>query len=472
MTVPVMTVPLALTGHPVQRCGAWSVALLAGREHPDAVSTDDLDSVAGRLVDDVVRAATAAKESAPYDWWKVLFALYPNSKATHSGRSKDPDALRAQIADLFADDPVAARVRPCTFCATPSSVLWAKANLPLFDTDRAVNTLPPTTAGWPVCRACRIAMCALPYGARVTAGSATVLTCEDAHVEREFARRNVERGARIRQVGFSGLRADAGPETVTLTLEVLADPAVRRAVGTTLWMFKNDNQDPWLRVTSTRVAVADFLRRMQADPQAWEGWRFLRRALTRRDSAGAVLQRGADAAAKTLFSREGQYTDDLLRTLRVRVERADQVSQQALLAWGALFRLYVKEMYGMDSSGLKPIVEVLVEWITAETNPRGRFLEYRDAASYAYKLQQLLMKATARLVLDGHRPADVTEVVPGLLGSGPQGWRLRGQLFFEVVAELMARGVQIGKKTEAEDDEDENPEMPFPPSVDEDEEYA
>lgn len=469
MTVPTTMVRLTLTGHPVQRCAAWAVAVLAGREHPDEVSADDLDSVAGRLVDDVVRAATAAKEAVAYDWWKVLFALYPNSKATHGGRTRDADVLRPQIADLFAIDPMSVRLRPCTFCGSPSGVLWTKANLPLFDTDRAVNTLPPRSAGWAVCRPCRIAMWALPYGAQVTAGSATVLTCEDEHVERQFVQRNVKRSARIRQLGFSGLRADASPEAVTLA--VLADPAVHRPVGTTLWMFKNDNQDPWLRVTSTRVAVAGFLRHLQADPRAWEGWRHLSRALTRRDAQGVVVQRGADAAAKTLFDREGQQTDGLLRTLRARAQRTDQVSPRALRAWGALSRLYAKEMYGMDSSGLKPVVDVLVGWITAEKNPRGRFVEYRDVASYSYKLQQLLMKATARLVLDGRCPADVTEAMPMLTGEGAQGWRLRGQLFFEVVAVLMERGVQIGKKTET-DDEGENSEMPFPPSGDEEEESA
>ncbi len=464
MTAPA-TVTLRLTGHPVQRCGAWAVALLAEREHPGEVSADDLSNVASRLVDDTVRAATAAKQTAPYDWWKVLFAQYPNAKATHAGRPKDPDVLRPQVTDLFADDPAPARLRPCTFCASPAGVLWTKVNLPMFDTDKAVNTLPPRTAGWPVCRACRIAMWALPYGARVTAGAAAVLSCDDEHVEREFARHNVRRSDQIRQLGFTGLpaSADAGPEAVTLDL--LADPAVHRSVGTTLWLFKNDNQDPWLRVTGTRLAIARFLRRMQADPQAREGWARLVRVLTRRDAKGAVVQRGADVAAKTLFDREGQQTDALLSTLLRCADNTDQVSPQALLAWRALFRLYLEEMYEMDSSELKPVVDVLAEWITAETNPRGRFVEYRNAASYAYKLQQLLIAATARLVLDGRRPADVTEAVPALLGDNPQGWRLRGLLFFEVVAVLMERGVQIGRKTDADDDDTE---IPFPPSEEED----
>lgn len=468
MREPVAPASLVLTGHPLQRCGAWATAALAGREHPDAVTADDLDTVAATIVQDTARAAAAEKEAVAYDWWKVLFALYPNSKATHAGRPRDVDALRAQIAEFFAADS-APTPRPCVFCGGPSGALWTKSHLPLFDTNRAVNTLPPGSAGWPVCRACRIAMWALPYGARVTAGSATVLTCDDERVEREFVRRNVNRARRIRQVGFSGLRASTSPQY--LTLAVLGDPKVPRdeSVGTTLWMFKNDNQEPWLRVTSTRVAVGRFVRRLQADPQARAGWKHLCRALTRRGTDGTVTRHGTDEAARTLFDREGRHDDGLLRALLSRAERPDQVAESALLAWRALSRLYLKEMYEVDTRGLQPVVSVLADWITAETNPRGRFLEYRDAANYPNKLRQLLMKASARLYLDGHQPALIHEITPTLLGTSPDGYRWRGQLFFEVLGELVRRGVQIGKRSEAEPDEGEDTDMPFPQ---EDEDYA
>jgi CRISPR-associated protein Cst1 len=71
-------VPLLLTAHPLQRCGARAVALLAGRSAPAGVTVADLDAVADRLTGDVARASVAPKDSGAYDWWKVLFALYPN----------------------------------------------------------------------------------------------------------------------------------------------------------------------------------------------------------------------------------------------------------------------------------------------------------------------------------------------------------------------------------------------------------
>ncbi|WP_243437426.1 hypothetical protein [Streptomyces sp. FH025] len=66
---------LVATGHPLQRAGAWAVAVLAERDDPSRVSVADLDAVSSALVADLLAAATAPKGSSWYDWWKVLFAL-------------------------------------------------------------------------------------------------------------------------------------------------------------------------------------------------------------------------------------------------------------------------------------------------------------------------------------------------------------------------------------------------------------
>ena len=169
-------VPLSATSHPLQRAGAWAVAVLGSRETPREVTEPDLEVVASRLVADVSTAAVAAKGTAAYDWWKVLFALYPNSKATHSKRPREKAALREALAELFVTDDLQKPAHPCTFCGTRAAAVWAKSTLPMFDTNKALNTLPPGIAGWPVCRGCRVSAWALPYGAWVTAGSATVLS--------------------------------------------------------------------------------------------------------------------------------------------------------------------------------------------------------------------------------------------------------------------------------------------------------
>ncbi|MDA0565214.1 hypothetical protein LG943_12930 [Streptomonospora sp. S1-112] len=429
----------------------------------------DLDRLAARIVADVVAAATAATGSGAYDWWKVLFALYPNSKPTHAKRVRDPAVLAEDVTALLAADGWQGPVRPCVFCGAACTVLWAKSTLPMFDSLRAINTLPPRVAGWPVCRSCRLAVWALPYGAWVTAGSATVLTCEADGVERAFVARHVRRAARIGQLGFEGLASGRGPEAEVLrALRAHADapaPAV-------LWTFKNDNQEPWLRVSAIRAGAVGFLHRMPADPDCAAGWSALKRALHRTGSSGEVVLDGATAAARTLFDPDQAPTDRLLDLLW-RLSRNDEPSSLRMWRWRALAALYVKEMHAMDPQRLRPVAELIARWIAADSR-RGRFNEYRRAAGSAYPLSRLLVEMSARLYRDGHVVGDLTDVTPELLAAGEQGWRTRACLWFEVMAELHRQGVTISESP-LEDDTDEEAPTRFDPLADEaeaDEDYA
>ena len=66
-----------------------------------------------------------------------------------------------------------------------------------------------------------------------------------------------------------------------------------------------------------------------------------------------------------------------------------------------------------------------------------------------------MIRATARLMLDGRQPADITAVAPVLFSTDGNGWRLRGLLFFDVMAELVNQGVQIGRVAKPGDPEEE-----------------
>ena len=469
---------LRLTGHPLQRCGARAAAGLAGVADPADLTPGALDEVAAKLTVDIVRAAVAPKVSAAYDWWKVLYALYPNSPATHSTRTKVPADLAQLVARLFAVDPPGSVARPCVFCGQAAGTLWGKMNLPLFDTPKAVNTLPPGLAGWPVCRGCRIAVWALPYGAWVTEGSATVLACGDDDVERSFVRRNVRRARRIQHAGFSGLPALASAETLTLAALRKHAANLGAAPGATLWTFKNDNQEPWLRTTATRGGIPVFLRRMLADPQPRRGWHALQWTLTKKDKDGLVTASGAAEAAKTLFDPAdlpgGPPPDRLQRKLLRLAGDPGKVFGTTLTAWRELCRLHLEVVHGMDTGQLKPARDLIVEWITAEKNPRGRFNDYVSAAAKPGDLQKLLMHANARLILDTGTAPDVSGVTRALFASDIGAWRLRGQLYFDVLAELVARGAPIARKAGPGKDEESDEgadldEVSFDPPVTDDE---
>lgn len=484
---------LALTGHPLQRCGAWAVSVLASEAGtatdrgtatlmPSEVTLDQLNLVSERIADDVARAAVAQQDDTKYDWWKILFALYPNSPPTHAKRERDRQALRAEMVKLLGPDRADGELRPCVFCGVPASVLWAKSLLPMFDTQRAVNTLPPGVEGWPVCRACRIAMWALPYGAWLTTGSATVLTCNSLDIEREFVRFNVRRAARIQHAGFTSLPAGAGPEAVVVAaLQEHADTDTRygrdsaeslgdAAISATLWVFKNDNQEPWLRVSGTRVGVARFLRLMAAEPDARAGWARLQRVMERHNSAGSVKVDGATAVARLLFDTEGESADRLLRELHVRLLEPENISRRTISRWCALSRLYLKVMHEMDVANLAPVADIFVRWISQEAT-RGRFNEFRRALSSGWELHRLFVNASARLYLDSSLPASVRDGIDVNLVSPlfeKHDWRGRAALYTLVLSELIKAKVEVGK---GEDDPEDEIDV-FTPERDNEEEYG
>jgi CRISPR-associated protein Cst1 len=435
--------PLTATGHPLQRCGAWAVTHLARCGTPQEVTPGGLDDVVAQLVADICAAATAPKATPAYDWWKVLFALYPNSKATHSKRTGDPARLRPEIEALFAPDARdGGRAWPCTFCGAAAATVWTKSNLPLFDTNKAVNTLPPGLTGWPVCRGCRVAMWALPYGGWVTAGSVTVLSSEQEAVEREFARRNVRRARRVMHAGFDGLPAATRPEHAVLV-------ALRRATdglsATTLWTFKNDNQEPWLRVTRTRRAVSLFLVTVDGNAPLRRGWHLLCRALTRRDARGQVTADGTGEAARSLFEAEDGRSRSLLREVHTLLQPDRYWSPGDRDSLYRLAATYAEEVLGMTTN-LTPVATLVADWIQ-QGSSRGRFAEYKNVALSDYRLGMLLIQASARLQFDGKaRELPGPEDWAPLIARRPRAWEQRMLLFAEVSVLLQQRGVRVSDK--------------------------
>jgi CRISPR-associated protein Cst1 len=458
---------LRLSGHPIQRCGALALAELAGRDRPEDLDAGDLQSAAERIAGDVAFAATASPGQSGYDWWKVLFALYPNSKPTHAKRERDRTAMRAEMHKLLGPDQGRGTVRPCVFCDQECTVLWSKSTLPMFDSVRAINVLPPRSLGWPVCRGCRMAAWALPYGAWLTAGSATVLTCADGRVERAFVARNVKRADRIRQLGFASLAAGVGPEAVAL--RALREHALASPAPATLWMFKNDNQEPWLRVTSTRGGASPFLARMLTMPPCRRAWSDLRRAMHRTDASGRTVLSGATAAARMLFDPELAPRDRLVSELFRRSTDLDTLTPQQIDDRRTLLAVYLEVMHAMDTTRLQPLAHMLADWITAESS-RGRFNEYRRASGSAYPLHKLLMTASARLYLNGAQPVDAAETIDDLLAAGTQGWRLRAALWFQVLAELKRRELALadGQADEPSEDEQADPDFDGPDPLSDD----
>ncbi|WP_062214674.1 hypothetical protein [Streptomyces sp. NBRC 109706] len=399
------------------------------------MSGDDLELVVGLIVRDATRAAVAPKDDGPagYDWWKVLFALFPNSKPTHAKRGRDQEVIRSKVAALFAPDGVTGRSWPCTFCAQMTGTAWGKSNLPLFDTSKALNNVPPGVPGWPICRGCRVAIWTLPYGAWVTAGSATVFTCEDEAAERRFVEHSVARSRRIVDGGFEALAADGvedGP--FALALQQLRDVGGRQhAAGglasSTLWRFKNDNEEPWLRASFTRRAVPRFLALVQGNAPLREAWALLEEALVQRDRRGRVVASGAGEAARLVFEAEDGTSRSLLWALH-ELRGSERLTSAQRHNIARLAGEYGRHVLGIDDGNLAPAAEVLATWIWRggpEGQRQQRRAEYLEAAPNPYKLGLVMMRANSRLFLAGLPVRATVEDWRPLLQSDARAWARR-----------------------------------------------
>lgn len=113
-----------------------------------------------------------------------------------------------------------------------------------------------------------------------------------------------------------------------------------------------------------------------------------------------------------------------------------------------------------SSEFVQPAAWIIADWIAApgeQADRRERFLRYYLAAHWPLKSMAVLMHAAGELAADGATiplvPAKLTE----RLGAR-NGYAVRGQLFFTVMAELGQRGITVGGAEGLPDPETSDPE--------------
>lgn len=107
---------------------------------------------------------------------------------------------------------------------------------------------------------------------------------------------------------------------------------------------------------------------------------------------------------------------------------------------------------------LRPAAGLVASWIAADPDTlemRSRFRRLLRQVNTPKDLVQLLLDAAMELA-DAGRPETITATVLGRLSEAAE-WRYRGQLYFQVVAELQNRQISLalqpGEADDAEDDE-------------------
>ncbi|MFB8236301.1 hypothetical protein ACFC58_07075 [Kitasatospora purpeofusca] len=285
---------MLLSPHPFQRSGAWTAALLAGVAHPGRLRNEHLDRLAARIADDCERAGRLATGEPGWAWLVRLAGMYPQSPPVHPSRAKYPQPIGTRVLEFLGPDPdpeavvrQGGRVWPCWMCQVPgASIRWGKDRLPLADSAQHINSTAVYGGGHPLCRRCRIALWALPYGTATTAGAmnATV-RCWNEAGERAAATAFLAVSEQALSEGWTSWRQ--GPAAEDVLWRLLAEHGDDQGLDVLRW--SNDNRSPRLDVSTLSPAAVRRLAELHRNADTDE----LRRAA--RTAGHHPLDLAADA---------------------------------------------------------------------------------------------------------------------------------------------------------------------------------
>ncbi len=423
-----MSGPLVVSLHPLQAAGAWAVAVLAGRAHPSEVTDADVDAVADRLAVWYGAAGSVGKDEAGYGLWKVLFNLFPNSPVTHNSRPRDAGELAARVADdVFGPDSDDAGWVD-VLDGRPAGVSWGKDRFPMVDSVRLVNLRPTLDVeGWPVRRANRVALWALPFGCvNHPARSWVVSTRDEAAAAAWFGSVVATNVATF----VDGGAVTVPPITAWAELEVLrivgSLPREVRRAGATVFGFKNENQaQPALVVASVSAAGLEFYRGL--DPAARAGWDALV------EGAGTAKTPGRVRVAQALFESTEPGRPSFVEFAR-RQLRSGLVEGAAEVA--ALICRHYREVEGMEAAVTEACEHVAVGvagWVK-DRSSRARYQKTHRALGRLGDFDALIRTISHERVTTARHLPSIDPDVYRRFRHHPKAWDLLTVIHLHVSA--------------------------------------
>ncbi|WP_103529789.1 hypothetical protein [Streptomyces sp. SM12] len=246
-----------LTPHPFVRTGVRVVALLTGRNHPGQVTEADLDTAAHWIADAAAVGAAAEKDGPGWAITQRLACCYPNSAPVHPTRSKRTVPVAERVLhDYLGPDDLDGETWQCWTCGAPASKRTGKMTWPLLDAPRrSRGGSPDRGEGWPACRACRIAVWAMPYGAGYHAGLMHTLGQAAEEVEAAVVRAEWDVARRGVDERWAAWPKTPHPDDVVAT----ALRSAGAASGLRLDRWKNGNQEATMRSSVLDSSLAQWL---------------------------------------------------------------------------------------------------------------------------------------------------------------------------------------------------------------------
>lgn len=176
----VVSRPVTLTPHPLQRVGAFALAGLAGVQHPDQIGETELGNAVSVMHSDLDLTADAVDSKGPNGFWLgASYLFWPNSRVPNTtNRKKLTVPERRELLRQWRTLPGPAETIgvPCALCGRGACGFYGKVDVALGVSVNYRNTTPRGHEGLALCRGCLASFHALPYGCAIAKGRAAAAT--------------------------------------------------------------------------------------------------------------------------------------------------------------------------------------------------------------------------------------------------------------------------------------------------------
>lgn len=461
--------PVRLTAHPLQRCGAFTIAALSDAGHPRDVDEALLRRVWQETRDQLVAMAELDDAKQPGGFWlSVSYMLWPNSKMNTTNRKKlsPPDRAKATAAWRSVPEMVDWPEAPCVLCARRACGFFGKVDVPLAASAEYRNTTVPGHDGLALCVGCLASFYALPHGCLVHRGRLSVVHSWDDDFLAASTRRQVVY-TRKQAWGTPPAMPAGGFEREQLVLDGIRQYRSRSSVASdvSLLVFTNSNKDQEFTEYQLSHSMARWVRSVALKPRWSAAYSELERACTTRKVSGAAR------LARLLVVEPHRFPHTMASAVHEAVEAAKSLRVPAdAVGLFELLSSYLTEVMRMPDHHLREIEQLgarAAELIAAQSQSLKKFtVAYRRPGDLR---RWINAQSVAWLTADfakQREPFIEPRQLKLLFEYDDQAWLYRNLFFTAVIAELHRRGYA----PDAEDAADARDNVEKTPTEDGDEE--
>ncbi|MEY9211413.1 hypothetical protein NI17_010495 [Thermobifida halotolerans] len=430
---------IRLTAHPMQRVGAFALALLAadGRrramKHPEELTPEEIRSANEVMTKDLEATVDAADSKQPGGFWLgASYLFWPNCAINTTNRKKRSREERWAKLYEWRDLPETETLleAPCVLCGRRACGWYGKVDVPLASSTSYRNTTVPGHEGLALCRGCLLSFYALPYACEISGGRAAVVHSWDDRFLARVAGRQAKR-----MLGRALLSSAAASSPVPYARQRRAIAALRGyeeelTDGVELLVFTNSNKEQELTVHSLEQPLAEWISGSAQGPHT-VGWGYLCRAHhTDKIPGTALLARNLFAEPQRVVSSAASYTRRLL-------EETEQVPGESPVLAETCFSYSAKVLMVTENESreIRELAHRIAATVSGELTELKKYLQAQRTAKTLKAW--LRRKATdTALFSTAHEPFVTERQWLLLFDSEERSYLHRDLLFLGVLAEL------------------------------------